>query len=207
MATTSVRAYMEDLRSSEQSRQNRAFQALLKATDNPVPWVYDVWDDLSPGEPSTGATEVLVPERSSSMRRSRASFRAMREADRRSALGDFYRNSYRDLDATRQADIQRAVQAVQTVYRQNVFPEMKVTFGTYANNIGHIESLRLLPLSRRREGDEGRPENRPGLRAVPFNRISRAGLAGARVQSPIDRNDVFGSPCKGAPREARRRSA
>ena len=40
----------------------------------------------SPGVRSTGATAVPVPERSSSMRRSRASFRAMREADRRSAL-------------------------------------------------------------------------------------------------------------------------
>ena len=40
----------------------------------------------SPGVPSTRATGVPLPERSSSMRRSRASFRAMREADRRSAL-------------------------------------------------------------------------------------------------------------------------
>jgi DNA-directed RNA polymerase specialized sigma54-like protein len=46
VATTSVRARMDDLRSSEQSRQNRSFQALLKATDTSVPWVYDVWDDL-----------------------------------------------------------------------------------------------------------------------------------------------------------------
>ncbi len=40
----------------------------------------------SPGVRSTGATGVPLPERSSSMRRSRARFRAMREADRRSAL-------------------------------------------------------------------------------------------------------------------------
>jgi hypothetical protein len=46
MSTTAVRASMEDLRSPEPSRQNRAFQALLEATDHPVPWVYDVWDDL-----------------------------------------------------------------------------------------------------------------------------------------------------------------
>ena len=46
MSTTAVRASMEDLGSPESSRQNRAFQVLLKATDHPVPWVYDVWDDL-----------------------------------------------------------------------------------------------------------------------------------------------------------------
>ena len=27
-----------------------------------------------------------------------------------------------------------------TVYRRNVFPEMKVTFGTYPDNIGHTTS-------------------------------------------------------------------
>src|SRR5215831_12416284 len=37
---------IEDLRSSSQDRQNQAFQALLKATDSPVDWAYEVWDDL-----------------------------------------------------------------------------------------------------------------------------------------------------------------
>ena len=56
------------------------------------------------------------------------------------ALGDFYRTTDTDLHAARQPDIQRAVQAVQTVYRQNVFPEMKVRFGTYVSNLGHVDS-------------------------------------------------------------------
>ena len=37
------------------------------------------------------------------------------------------------------ADLDRAVQAVIDVYKRNVFPEMKVGFGTYPNNIGHID--------------------------------------------------------------------
>jgi hypothetical protein len=37
---------LTDLRSSEQGRQNRAFQGFLKATDSPVDWAYEVWDDL-----------------------------------------------------------------------------------------------------------------------------------------------------------------
>lgn len=56
------------------------------------------------------------------------------------ALGDFYQGAYPAVFSSRPTDMQRAVQAVQAVYRQNVFPEMKVTFGTYASNIGHIES-------------------------------------------------------------------
>ena len=37
---------LEDLRSSVPGRQNYAFQSLLKATDSPVGWAYEVWEDL-----------------------------------------------------------------------------------------------------------------------------------------------------------------
>jgi hypothetical protein len=37
---------LDDLRSSDQGCQNSAFQALLKATDSPVDWSYEIWDEL-----------------------------------------------------------------------------------------------------------------------------------------------------------------
>lgn len=37
-------------------------------------------------------------------------------------------------------DVASTVAAVQTVYRRNVFPSMKVTFGTYPDNRGHLTS-------------------------------------------------------------------
>jgi len=49
------------------------------------------------------------------------------------ALRDFYQSQPRD-------QVGRAVAAVQDIYQQNVFPAMNVTFGTYPNNIGHIDS-------------------------------------------------------------------
>jgi aminopeptidase N len=36
--------------------------------------------------------------------------------------------------------VARAVAAVQSAYRHNVFPEMKVTFGAYPDNKGHVTS-------------------------------------------------------------------
>jgi hypothetical protein len=48
-------------------------------------------------------------------------------------LRDFYRSQPRD-------QVDRAVAAVQDIYQHNVFPAMNVTFGTYPNNIGHIDS-------------------------------------------------------------------
>ena len=49
------------------------------------------------------------------------------------ALRDFYRSQPRE-------QVDRAVAAVQAIYQHNVFPTMNVTFGTYPNNIGHIDS-------------------------------------------------------------------
>jgi hypothetical protein len=56
------------------------------------------------------------------------------------ALRDFYRSAQPQIAASRGPDIDRAVLAVQDIYRRNVFPDMNVRFGTYANNIGHVDS-------------------------------------------------------------------
>jgi nitrate/TMAO reductase-like tetraheme cytochrome c subunit len=38
------------------------------------------------------------------------------------------------------AQVTGAIAALQDIYRRNVFPEMKVTFGTYPDNVGHTTS-------------------------------------------------------------------
>jgi hypothetical protein len=53
------------------------------------------------------------------------------------SLNAFYRTEHPEVFATRAADIQRAGDAIVAIYRRNVFPEMKVTWGTYPNHIGH----------------------------------------------------------------------
>ncbi|HZP49007.1 MAG TPA: NapC/NirT family cytochrome c [Vicinamibacterales bacterium] len=55
------------------------------------------------------------------------------------ALRDFYRTQYPDSYMTKRQDVEKAVQATTAVYRRNVFPEMNVQFGTYPNNIGHMD--------------------------------------------------------------------
>jgi hypothetical protein len=56
------------------------------------------------------------------------------------ALREFYRTAQPQVVTSRGPEIDRAVLAVQDVYQRNVFPDMNVRFGTYANNIGHIDS-------------------------------------------------------------------
>ena len=56
------------------------------------------------------------------------------------ALREFYRAQAEDVDMSRRQDVEKAVNATIDIYRRSVFPEMNVQFGTYPNNIGHIDS-------------------------------------------------------------------
>jgi hypothetical protein len=54
-------------------------------------------------------------------------------------LRDFYRLGSAGVTVA-EADFDKAIAGVQAIYKQNVFPEMNVRFGTYASHIGHIDS-------------------------------------------------------------------
>jgi nitrate/TMAO reductase-like tetraheme cytochrome c subunit len=55
------------------------------------------------------------------------------------ALSGFYQQSYPELFARRAQDIGQAGKAVLAIYDRNVFPDLKVTWGTYPNNLGHMD--------------------------------------------------------------------
>jgi hypothetical protein len=57
-----------------------------------------------------------------------------------SALDEFYRIRYPDLYQKQKKTLETSIEEVKNVYLRNVFPEMKVTWGTYVNNIGHMNS-------------------------------------------------------------------
>ena len=52
----------------------------------------------------------------------------------------FYQKNYAALCTTRGAEITAAGQTLLSLYRRNVFPDLKVTWGTYPNNLGHNDS-------------------------------------------------------------------
>lgn len=54
-------------------------------------------------------------------------------------LEAFYKSEHPDIAASQAAQIKTAGQALVTLYSQNVFPFMKVTWGTHPNNIGHMD--------------------------------------------------------------------
>lgn len=51
----------------------------------------------------------------------------------------FYQQKYADLAGSRAADIQNAGKQLLAIYNRNVFPDLKVTWGTYPNNLGHMD--------------------------------------------------------------------
>jgi nitrate/TMAO reductase-like tetraheme cytochrome c subunit len=52
-------------------------------------------------------------------------------------LAEFYLTQYPDIWSQKRTDIDRAAKALTEIYKRNVFPSMKVTWGTHPNNIGH----------------------------------------------------------------------
>jgi hypothetical protein len=55
------------------------------------------------------------------------------------SLRDFYRTQYAQQYSALEPRLAQAITIAQNVYRRNVFPTMNVTWGTYANNIGHTD--------------------------------------------------------------------
>jgi len=53
------------------------------------------------------------------------------------AWREYYRTNYFSVYNGQRAAIEQAASALLEIYNGNIFPEMKVTWGTYPNNLGH----------------------------------------------------------------------
>jgi len=54
-------------------------------------------------------------------------------------INEYYESNYEDSSANYKDLIEQAISGLQTIYNQNIFPEMKVRWDAYPNNIGHLE--------------------------------------------------------------------
>jgi hypothetical protein len=57
------------------------------------------------------------------------------------ALAEYYRTTYPEIFKQKRAQVDAAGEVVKAIYLRNVFPEMKITWGTHPNNIGHEEAV------------------------------------------------------------------
>jgi hypothetical protein len=56
------------------------------------------------------------------------------------ALTDFYRTNYPEIDRAQHASVQQSGEEVAAIYLRNIFPDMRVSWGTHPNNLGHMDS-------------------------------------------------------------------
>lgn len=66
----SPRAHLANLRSTDKELQNAAFSYLIEATEKPVDWAYDVWDELvAPTTSFKGCETSMTPSMTRQPRR------------------------------------------------------------------------------------------------------------------------------------------
>jgi hypothetical protein len=94
--------------------------------------------DMALGSPS--ASLPFVHQESLSLLK--AIYKSQAEADARitSGLVTFYRSQYPAIWNRQSPQVYAAAKALISIYDANVFPSMKVTWGTHPNNIGHNNS-------------------------------------------------------------------
>lgn len=54
-------------------------------------------------------------------------------------LINYYRQNYPNIYTSRSADIDHAAKALLAIYNRNVFPDLKITWGSYPDNLGHTD--------------------------------------------------------------------
>jgi hypothetical protein len=55
------------------------------------------------------------------------------------AINEYYSSSYEEIFNSRPELVNQAIAGIQDAYKKNMFPEMKVKWSAYPNNIGHLE--------------------------------------------------------------------
>jgi hypothetical protein len=57
------------------------------------------------------------------------------------ALTNFYRTNYPEIDRAQRASVEQSGEEIAAIYLRNIFPDMRVTWGTHPDNLGHTASL------------------------------------------------------------------
>jgi len=137
-ASTELKATPEQLNAGEHrtmdcmdchNRPTHAFQLPERAVDEAM-----AASRISPELPfakkkSVELLRATYPDRDTASRKIPASF------------ADFYRTKYPETYQTHRALVETSGEAVSQIYLRNVFPNMKITWGTYPNNLGHEDFL------------------------------------------------------------------
>ncbi|HLW51548.1 MAG TPA: NapC/NirT family cytochrome c [Candidatus Angelobacter sp.] len=90
--------------------------------------------EISPTLPFAKKTGVEILKRN---------YTSEKDAESRipAAFEDYYRSTYPQIYAQRRDDVTRGGQKLLAIFNRNVFPDMKISWGTYINNLGHTDFI------------------------------------------------------------------
>lgn len=110
---------------------------------------------------ASGKLSTTLPWlKKSAMSLLKTEYKSHEEASRQipAALLETYRREHADVFGAREREIAEAGQVLAEIHNRNVYPDLKVTWGTYPDNIGHTDSLGCF---RCHDGDHATPEGKP----------------------------------------------
>ncbi len=116
----------------------------------------------------------------------------------RMIIEEYYKTNYPELVASRQADIERAIVETQKIYSRSYFPEMRVSWKKYPDNIGHMYDPGCFRChDGKHVSDDGRVLSKDcntchTILAQQFERDTlRISLGGVEYKHPVDIGDAW----------------
>lgn len=137
-----TRTYVTSDASADSVRSFPTFEMQCVDCHNRAAHSFEQLDRAVDGAIAQGQIAVGLPfVKKAGVELIKANYRTGDEASQKipAGLNQFYQQKYPDLAAKRSADIQSAGRALLALYERNVFPDLKVTWGTYMNNLGHMD--------------------------------------------------------------------
>ena len=116
----------------------------------------------------------------------------------RLVIQEYYQSSYPILAKEKKADIDRVIEEVQKIYSRNYFPEMKVSWRNFPDNLGHMYSIGCFRChDGKHVSSDGKVLSRDcntchTILAQQFEKgKQRVALAGIEYRHPVDIGDAW----------------
>jgi hypothetical protein len=113
-------------------------------------------------------------------------------------IRQFYEQNYPDIARSMAADIQRTVEETQKIFSRNYFPEMKVNWRKFNDNIGHLYYVGCFRChDEKHTADDGTTLTKNcnvchTILAQEFEKgTQRLSLGGVEYQHPVDIGDAW----------------
>jgi hypothetical protein len=140
--TGTARTYLANGSTADSVRSLPAFEMQCVDCHNRAAHAFELPERAVNQAMATGQIAAGLPfVKKESVQLLKTSYSSSAEAAEKipAALSSFYLQGYPDVAAKQAPEIHAAGVALAAIYQRNVFPDLKVAWGTYPNNLGHTD--------------------------------------------------------------------